>query len=74
MVAPIDDTPAFKAGIKSEDKIIAVDGVEYTGETIDAAVAAMRGKGGTEVTIQVLRGDTTLEFVPSSVRKSFCRL
>lgn len=62
VVAPIDDTPAFKAGIKSEDKIIAVDGVEYTGETIDAAVAAMRGKGGTEVTIQVLRGNTTLEF------------
>ena len=62
VVAPIDDTPAFKAGIKSEDKIIAVDGVEYTGETIDAAVAAMRGKEGTEVTIQVLRGDTTLEF------------
>ena len=67
VVAPIDDTPAFKAGIKSEDKIIAVDGVEYTGETIDAAVAAMRGKGGTEVTIQVLRGDTTWSS-PSSVR------
>ncbi|MGI6732724.1 MAG: S41 family peptidase [Anaerovoracaceae bacterium] len=62
VVAPIDDTPAFKAGIKSEDKIIAVDGVDYNGETIDAAVAAMRGKEGTEVTIRILRGDTTLEF------------
>jgi carboxyl-terminal processing protease len=62
VVAPIDDTPAFKAGIKSEDKIIAVDGVDYNGDSIDAAVAAMRGKEGTEVTIQILRGDTTLEF------------
>ncbi len=62
VVAPIDDTPAFKAGIKSEDKIIAVDGTEYNGDTIDAAAAAMRGKGGTNVTIRILRGATPLEF------------
>ncbi len=62
VVAPIDGTPAFKAGIKSEDKIISVDGVEYSGESIDAAAAAMRGKEGTEVTVSIIRGDTPMEF------------
>ncbi len=57
VVAPIDDTPAFKAGIRSDDKIISVDGIDYTGETIDAAATAMRGKGGTEVKIRILRGE-----------------
>jgi len=61
VVAPIDDTPAFKAGIKPEDKIIAVDNVEYNGESIDAAAAAMRGEGGTTVTVKILRGDETRE-------------
>ncbi len=62
VVAPIDDTPAFKAGIKSEDKIIAVDGTEYNGESIDLAAAAMRGEGGTTVVITILRGDEIMEF------------
>lgn len=61
VVAPIDDTPAFKAGIKSEDKIIAVDGVEYKGENIDAAATAMKGKEGTTVDISLLRGDEVKE-------------
>ncbi|HZK02261.1 MAG TPA: S41 family peptidase [Anaerovoracaceae bacterium] len=61
VVAPIDDTPAFKAGIKSDDKIIAVDGVEYNGDTIDAAATAMRGKGGTSVNIRILRGEEIKE-------------
>lgn len=61
VVAPIDDTPAFKAGIKPEDKIIAVDGVEYNGESIDAAASAMRGEGGTTVKIKILRGEDSKE-------------
>lgn len=61
VVAPIDDTPAFKAGIKPEDKILAVDGVAYNGETIDAAASAMRGEGGSSVKLTLLRGEETLE-------------
>lgn len=61
VVAPFDDSPAYKAGIKPEDKILEVDGQEYSGETIDAAAAAMRGKSGSSVALKILRGSETME-------------
>lgn len=62
VVAPIDESPAQKAGILSGDKITAVAGKSYDGSTIDGAVAAMRGKAGTKVGITVLRAGEILEF------------
>jgi carboxyl-terminal processing protease len=62
VVAPIDYTPAQKAGVRSGDKIIQVAGKGYDASTIDAAVAEMRGKPGTTVDITVLRNGETLEF------------
>ncbi|MEL7656067.1 MAG: S41 family peptidase [Bacillota bacterium] len=62
VVAPIDGSPADKAGIKSGDKIIGVSGKTYDGSSIDQAVAAMRGKPGTKVDLVVLRGDEELDF------------
>lgn len=62
VVAPIDDSPAQKAGILSGDKITAVAGKSYDGSTIDGAVAAMRGKPGTKVGITVLRSGEILAF------------
>lgn len=62
VVAPIDDTPAQKVGIKSGDKITRVAGDGYDASTIDAAVAAMRGKPGTKIDITVLRNGEALEF------------
>lgn len=62
VVAPMDGSPAEKAGIKSGDKIIVIDGVEYSGDKLDAAASAMRGAEGTKVSIQVLRDNETLEF------------
>ena len=61
VVAPMDDSPAERAGIKSGDKIISVDGVEYRGDSIDRAASAMRGKEGTRVKIGVMRGNETFE-------------
>lgn len=55
IVAPIDGTPAFIAGIKSGDVIIKIDGVPVTGMTLDDAVKRMRGKAGTKVTITISR-------------------
>ncbi|MDD2216082.1 MAG: S41 family peptidase [Eubacteriales bacterium] len=62
VVAPMDGSPADKAGIKSGDKIIAVNGVNFSGKTIDRAAGSMRGAEGTKVGVTILRGDETLEF------------
>ena len=60
VVAPIDDTPAFKAGIQSGDLIIRIDGNTVSGTSLQEATKQMRGKPGTKVTLTVLR-DTTPE-------------
>lgn len=55
VVSPIDGTPAAKAGIQSGDLILRVNGTALDGLTLDQAVALMRGKPGTTVTLTVLR-------------------
>jgi len=55
VVSPIDGTPAAKAGIKSGDKIGAVDGVSIIGLPQDEAIDKMRGPVGSKVTITVIR-------------------
>jgi carboxyl-terminal processing protease len=55
VIAPIEDTPAYKAGIKAGDKIIKIHD-EFTKDmTLHDAVSKMRGKPKTSVTISILR-------------------
>ncbi len=55
IVAPLDDSPAQKAGLRSGDKILKIDD-ESTGEmTIDNAVKKMRGAKGTDVKLTIFR-------------------
>jgi len=55
IISPIDDTPAYKAGIKAGDKIVKIDGSTTKDLTLIDAVKKLRGKPGTDVTIIVLR-------------------
>ncbi len=55
VVAPIDDTPAFKAGIQAGDLIIRIDDKPVKGLTLLEAVKLMRGEPGTEIELTVLR-------------------
>ena len=55
MVAPIDDTPASRAGLKSGDLLTAIDGEQIVGRSLNDAVKEMRGPAGTDITITVLR-------------------
>lgn len=55
VVSPIDDTPAFKAGIEAGDFITHVDGESVFGLTLEESVDLMRGPVGSEIIITVVR-------------------
>ncbi len=55
VVAPIDDTPAAKAGIKTGDLIIRMDGKTVSGLNLNEATEVMRGAPGTSITLTILR-------------------
>ncbi len=64
VISPIEDTPAFTAGIQSGDKIVKVDGQITRDMTLNEAVKKMRGNPGTKVDITVVREgvEEALEF------------
>ncbi|MDD3725912.1 MAG: S41 family peptidase [Candidatus Ratteibacteria bacterium] len=55
VVSPIEDTPAWKAGIKAGDRIIEIDGEPTKGITTLEAARKLRGNKGTEVTVSILK-------------------
>jgi len=58
VVSPIEDTPAWNAGIKPGDRIIEIDNESTKGFTTFEAAQKLRGQKGTEVTINVMRAGT----------------
>src|SRR4249920_1854145 len=55
VVSPIEDTPAFRAGIKPGDLIIKLDDLQVKGMTLNDAVKKMRGKPNTQITLTIVR-------------------
>jgi len=55
IIAPLDDTPASRAGLQSGDKIIKINGESTKGMSLDEAVSRLRGEIGTQVTITIRR-------------------
>ena len=55
VIAPIEGSPAHRAGIRSGDRIIAIDNVSIRGKSPDALIRQMRGEPGTEVLLTVRR-------------------
>ena len=55
IIAPLADMPAEQAGLKSGDKIYAIDSVTTAGLTVDEAVGKIRGPKGTAVTLTIFR-------------------
>lgn len=72
VVAPTDDTPAARAGMKSGDFITHIDDELIVGGTLDDAVDRMRGKPGTKIKLTVVRpGEPeplTFELVRETIR------
>jgi carboxyl-terminal processing protease len=55
VIAPQEDSPAWRAGIKSGDYITHIDGKLIYGGTLDEAVSQMRGKPGSKLSITIVR-------------------
>ena len=55
VLAPIEDSPGFEAGLQTYDRILKIDGISTLGLTLDEAAARMRGREGTSVTLSVQR-------------------
>ncbi|MEK3975031.1 S41 family peptidase [Psychrobacillus sp. FSL K6-1267] len=60
VVSPIKNSPAEKAGLLPNDKVLKVDGKDIQGYSVSEAVLLIRGKKGTEVTLSIQRGDSAL--------------
>lgn len=57
VIAPIEDTPAEKAGLMADDEILSIDGKSTKGITVDKAADQIRGEEGTQVTLLIKRKD-----------------
>src|SRR5213592_3313853 len=60
VISPIEDTPAFRAGVKAGDLIVKIDDTATRGLPLSSAVDKMRGKPGTQITLTVARKDVDL--------------
>lgn len=62
VIAPIEDSPAFAAGILSKDIITRIDGKTTEGMDVNKAVTLIRGQPGTSVALEIQRGTQRLEY------------
>ncbi len=69
VVAPIDDTPAFKAGVKAGDLIVKLDDTPVKGLTLNDAVKRMRGKPKTQITLTIVRKGETKPIILTLTRE-----
>jgi carboxyl-terminal processing protease len=55
IVTPIDDTPAFRAGLKPKDKLVEINNEPIVGLTLEQAIERMRGKVGETIQLGIVR-------------------
>jgi carboxyl-terminal processing protease len=73
VVAPIDDSPAERAGVKAGDTIVRIDGKAVQSDDLDTAVGHLRGKVGSEITLSVLH-EGTIDPVDIKLKREVIRV
>lgn len=73
VVSPIDDTPAYRAGVKAGDFISHIDDEQVLGMTLSDAVERMRGPVGTDINITILR-ESALEPIKAVITRDLIKI
>jgi carboxyl-terminal processing protease len=73
VISPMEDSPAWKAGIKPNDKIVRINGESTKGFTMAEAVARMHGKNGSQVTLTIYRKGWS-QFKDLSLRREIIKV
>ena len=73
VVAPIDGTPAFRAGIRPGDKIVAIDDASVRRNGLQETIGRLRGRAGTRVSVSILRGPDA-ELLVFNLRREHIRV
>src|SRR3954469_8161961 len=68
VISPIDGTPASRAGIKTNDRIIGIDGTSIAGLQLNEAIDKMRGSAGSKITLTIVREGEKKPFDVTLVR------
>lgn len=61
VIAPLPETPAYRAGLKIGDKILAIDGIDTQGMALDKAVSLIRGEKGSKVKLTIATVDNEMK-------------
>jgi carboxyl-terminal processing protease len=69
VVSPIEDSPAYRAGLKAGDLITRLDNVPIKGLALDEAVKKMRGEPGSKITLTIARKDADKPILATIVRE-----
>lgn len=69
VISPIEDSPAYRAGIKAGDLITRLDATPVKGLTLDQAVKKMRGEPNTKITLTIARKDEDKPLIITIVRQ-----
>ena len=69
VISPIEDTPAFRAGVQAGDLIVKLDDTPVKGMSLNDAVKRMRGKPSTRITLTIMRKGETAPIVVTLTRE-----
>ncbi|MFN3701314.1 MAG: S41 family peptidase [Alphaproteobacteria bacterium] len=73
VVSPIDDTPAYKAGVQAGDLIVEIDGEPVMNMTLSDAVEKMRGRVGTDITL-IIRRESEIDPLTITLTRDVIRI